>query len=672
MAFAILISEKGGAERREVFEAEDVTVGRVQGNELMLPKGNVSKQHARLSLKDGRFLVNDLKSTNGTYVNGRKITQALVVREGDKIYVGDYVLRFEALAGTALSPESQAASHDSLAAPPPAPDGPRRGASGYPSNATVGGSLPPAPPVLSAMIPGAAPLPRAQPRTMMLDSATRPTPGGGTGASASPPGQTLPLGTTATPHNAETSSATLASGVRSPSGSQIAPARPSSASSPDLGSRPSSSNRESTVPPSGKGQRLGHRSALAALVDAVTRTFDAAMLRDGTPPDVALASHIERALNDELERLRGNAAIAGYADVETLARDARRELLDIGPLRSLLDDVSVDEIHVDSPDHIVAIRGGARVIVDPAFSSDQAVEWAIARLSWSSGEPRLPHELVVERMLPDGTQMSAVLRPISSSGPALTLRPRRRFEVTLDDLVQREVITQRMGVFLTQCLAARANVLIIAGRAAAPPLLAALASAVPPEARVLVLEAPDQGVVARAGATSLLLYDSSARGEIVARAAGRMGADHTIVGTFAGHVATSMLDAIADGCMGVIGAVRASGTASGLARLTAEIAAARPGLGLEVAREWLAASIDIVLEVSSRSETPLQVTRVAEISGVAAGTIVLRDVFVPEGTEVTGRRRPHLVATGVVPRLAAHLRATGVRVDLKIFDQETS
>jgi pilus assembly protein CpaF len=408
------------------------------------------------------------------------------------------------------------------------------------------------------------------------------------------------------------------------------------------------------------------------LVEAVVRTFDATALREGAPPDAAVVAHIDRALSDELERMRGNSAISGYADVETLARDARRELLDIGPLRSLLDDATVDEIHVDAPDHIVAIRGGQRSIVDPGFSSDLAVEWAIARLSWSSGEPRLQHELVVERLLPDGTQLSAVLRPISSSGPALTLRPRRRFEVSLDDLVQREVLTRNTAAFLVQCLAARANVLIVAGRTAAPPLLAALAAAVPPEARVLVLEAPDQGVVARAGATSLLLFDSGARGEVVARAAGRMGADHTIVGTFAGHVATTMLDAIADGCTGVIGAVRASGTASGLARLTAEIAAARPGLGLDVAREWLASSIDIVLEVSSRPDSPLQVTRVAEIAGVAAGAIVLRDLFVPDGTEVTGRRRAHLVPTGLVPRLAAHLRATGVRVDLKIFDQESS
>src|SRR5258708_21018240 len=99
--FTIIISEKGGAECREALERNEVNVGRVQGNDLMLPKGNVSKHHARLLYRDGRFIVTDLKSTNGTYVNGRKISQATIVREGDKIYIGDFVLRLETGQGEA-------------------------------------------------------------------------------------------------------------------------------------------------------------------------------------------------------------------------------------------------------------------------------------------------------------------------------------------------------------------------------------------------------------------------------------------------------------------------------------------------------------------------------------------------------------------------------------------
>ncbi|MES1174108.1 MAG: FHA domain-containing protein [Myxococcales bacterium] len=104
--FAIIVHEKGGAERREMFDTTELSVGRVQGNELMLPKGNVSKRHARLLYRDGRFIVTDLNSTNGTYVNRRKITQATIVREGDRIYIGDFVLRIETNgSGDGLSPE---------------------------------------------------------------------------------------------------------------------------------------------------------------------------------------------------------------------------------------------------------------------------------------------------------------------------------------------------------------------------------------------------------------------------------------------------------------------------------------------------------------------------------------------------------------------------------------
>src|SRR2546423_5956250 len=122
--FTIIISEKGGAERRESFDKTEINVGRVQGNDLMLPKGNVSKHHARLLYRDGRFIVTDLKSTNGTYVNGRKITQATIVREGDKIYIGDFVLRLETngAAGASVPPPNDNATAASPGASPPPED----------------------------------------------------------------------------------------------------------------------------------------------------------------------------------------------------------------------------------------------------------------------------------------------------------------------------------------------------------------------------------------------------------------------------------------------------------------------------------------------------------------------------------------------------------------------
>src|SRR5271156_616906 len=122
--FSIIISEKGGAERREGFDKNEINVGRVQGNDLMLPKGNVSKHHARLLFRDGRFIVTDLKSTNGTYVNGRKIAQATIVREGDKIYIGDFILRIDGGGAAAREGEAPPAGVGQSGGGPPVPPPP--------------------------------------------------------------------------------------------------------------------------------------------------------------------------------------------------------------------------------------------------------------------------------------------------------------------------------------------------------------------------------------------------------------------------------------------------------------------------------------------------------------------------------------------------------------------
>jgi pilus assembly protein CpaF len=124
--FSIVISEKGGAERRQTFELREVSIGRVQGNDLVLPKGNVSKRHCRIEwAPDGRFFVSDQNSTNGTYLNRRRIAQATLVRQGDRIYLGDYVLRIEegegsqAEASVVVQDGPALANASSPSAPPP-------------------------------------------------------------------------------------------------------------------------------------------------------------------------------------------------------------------------------------------------------------------------------------------------------------------------------------------------------------------------------------------------------------------------------------------------------------------------------------------------------------------------------------------------------------------------
>ena len=93
--YAVVITDEGGARRRLDFSKPELTVGRVQGNDIVLAKRNVSKQHAKLTLKDNQAIVADLNSTNGTWVNGRKITSPYPLKQGDKIYIADFILTVE-------------------------------------------------------------------------------------------------------------------------------------------------------------------------------------------------------------------------------------------------------------------------------------------------------------------------------------------------------------------------------------------------------------------------------------------------------------------------------------------------------------------------------------------------------------------------------------------------
>jgi pilus assembly protein CpaF len=125
----LTLTEKGGEPRQLSFEKSEVTVGRVQGNDVVLPKGNVSKRHCRIYIQDGHFSVEDLKSTNGTYVNGRKISEPTALTTADKVYVGDFVVRVDnampAEVPTPPPPGNEAGSLSSALSRRPPPPPPR-------------------------------------------------------------------------------------------------------------------------------------------------------------------------------------------------------------------------------------------------------------------------------------------------------------------------------------------------------------------------------------------------------------------------------------------------------------------------------------------------------------------------------------------------------------------
>lgn len=73
---------------------EPLVIGRLPECAVVLGDTNISRRHAQVALDDGAVVVTDLGSTNGTFLNGRRITRA-TVRPGDEITVGTSRLRVE-------------------------------------------------------------------------------------------------------------------------------------------------------------------------------------------------------------------------------------------------------------------------------------------------------------------------------------------------------------------------------------------------------------------------------------------------------------------------------------------------------------------------------------------------------------------------------------------------
>ena len=72
--------------------AAEVTVGRAPGCGVSLPDSTVSQLHARVFRRDGRLYIEDLGSTNGTWVNRVRVGAPAVLKRGDRVQVGSTVL----------------------------------------------------------------------------------------------------------------------------------------------------------------------------------------------------------------------------------------------------------------------------------------------------------------------------------------------------------------------------------------------------------------------------------------------------------------------------------------------------------------------------------------------------------------------------------------------------
>ncbi|MGA1796431.1 MAG: FHA domain-containing protein [bacterium] len=94
----VIVKYREAALREVLLTKSTMTIGRVEQNDIPIKNLAVSRQHARISKGKGVYVLEDLDSLNGTFVNDKKVSK-YVLKDGDEILIGKHTLVFSEKAG---------------------------------------------------------------------------------------------------------------------------------------------------------------------------------------------------------------------------------------------------------------------------------------------------------------------------------------------------------------------------------------------------------------------------------------------------------------------------------------------------------------------------------------------------------------------------------------------
>lgn len=110
MAKLVLLSQ-GLIGRTHELKVDKTTVGRVDDNTFPVAEASVSSHHCEILLKGTDVVVHDLNSTNGTFINGEKITES-VLKPGQVLRLGQIEMRLETEEAVAPAPPASKKTPD--------------------------------------------------------------------------------------------------------------------------------------------------------------------------------------------------------------------------------------------------------------------------------------------------------------------------------------------------------------------------------------------------------------------------------------------------------------------------------------------------------------------------------------------------------------------------------
>jgi pilus assembly protein CpaF len=322
------------------------------------------------------------------------------------------------------------------------------------------------------------------------------------------------------------------------------------------------------------------------------------------------------------------APALGDASRSELAARVVRLATGLGPLEPLLADPSVDEVMVNGPSEVWVERGGVLARAgNVRFDGEAALMHSVERILAPLGRRVDEASPLCDARLPDGSRVNVVIPPLALGGPCLTIRRFRPQGFSLDDLVANGTLAQPLAAFLTDCVRARASVLVSGGTGSGKTTtLGALSAAIPEGERIVTIE---DAAELRLRQRHVVRLESrppnvEGRGEVTIRAlvrnALRMRPDRIVVGEVRGPESLDMLQALNTGHEGSLTTVHANSPDDALRRV--ETLALMAGVGLPHAaiREQVSTAIDVVVHQARAADGSRRIESVAEVVRVAGGT----------------------------------------------------
>lgn len=646
----ITISEKGGQQSQYDFSSAAVTIGRMKGNDIVLPKGNVSKKHSRITSVDGQLFITDMNSTNGTYVNGRKVTGEQAIAESDKIYIGDFILQVQSAPAAHPPAPPQRSSGSGSMRPPAPPAAPELGHSGggagsvdelfadaiaqpgrdrRPKNTIRESNLRFDDPAVSAEAAEG----RAPSRQDSLTPAAQPVAGReGAAEQLLPSADLMPA---------------------DPSG-PLRDGAPAGRLGGDTGDRA----RRRALPVARKIRDEFDSEFHSAQYDVARVLLDTVSTQDfplDYPPSADAHKEFEKHVSRAID------VASPSVDQDSLQELIINECVGLGPIDQYLDDPQVQDIYIQRFDRILVRRAGELSVAERGFSHPEFLVLAAHRLL-GSREPAL---FADEVRFGDGSRAHVVMPPVAVDGPAITIRKPPVEHPTLDELVASNVLSAGMGEFLERMVQAGRSVLIAGPNSSGKTtLLEALGKLIEPGARVITVEdsaqlALDNPSVVRLEADPRAGYDLRA----LVQTAGAMHPQRILLDECRGGEAYDWISSAAGGTEGSMMTIQGINAAAALEHLESLCLLGKPEGSPRGLREQIARAVDFVVVLNRSDDHGFRVRQICELQGIDLDAFRLNDVFYHriEGSE------EQFHPTGFIPLFYEDLRHSGFDVDFDIF-----